>query len=583
MTRLNRITLDRLKRLPRVASVWEGDRRSVGGLMDDDSGLRQRHTETSDCILWVDSSHGAVRGLTIVPTTCGYEPVVRTLLQAIESPQGNLTPARPQKIVVSDREIQFYLRGALQGLDIAIDYAPELPLIDELFNALQQSAEMTEAELPPRYAEAMVNQAMEIWELAPWNSLNEQQVLAVEINAWEIETLYVSMLGMGGVEYGLLMYRSLDSLKQFRQRVLLGQQSPKQMQEAFLEQDCLFLNFELFDDEPFSTAPQPISWLATAPEAVQPDFGSIHPLEGMRSQLADEEGATFLVAMEAIQRFVTRYRAQLEKPSLKAIQGSYKVPNPEKNGGSSSLKITVKTLPEVTADLADQTDEALGDGPTSRPGFPVLRDDYVPEGAIIILTQYRRQLLATAGLDPLVTFQPQGTVFQKHASPADVLQTNAFQTNAFQTNTFQTNGAAEPPDLPVVLIQTSRPKAKVLIQQLQAAQGVQAVCFNPGSDPFSGDAFELGLLQTGDGELHLFAEYETAGSADRKLLERWHHWQSECNGACAVVIASGITGSSKGKPAMKDILGIFEARCKTPKDLQLPPLMLQYAAEWEID
>ncbi|TVQ09254.1 MAG: hypothetical protein EA368_09945 [Leptolyngbya sp. DLM2.Bin27] len=568
MTRLNRITLDRLKRLPRIASVWEGDRRSVGGWMDDDGGLRQRHTETNDCILWIDSGHGAVRGLTIVPTNCGYEPVVRTLLQAIESPQGNLTPARPQKIVVSDREIQFYLRGALQGLDIAIDYAPELPLIDELFNALQQSAEMTEAELPPSYAEAMIDKAMEIWELAPWNSLNEQQVLAVEINAWDIETLYVSMLGMGGVEYGLLMYRTLDSLKQFRQRVLLEQQSPKQMQETFLEQDCLFLNFELFDDEPLPIDSQAVSWLAPAPEAVQPDFGSIHPLEGMRSQLADEEGATFLVAMEAIQRFVTRYRSQLEKPSSKAIQGNYKIPNPEQNSGSTTLKITVKTLPEVTAELADQTDEALGHAPPSLPGFPVLRDDYVPEGAIIILTQYRRQVLATVGLDPLVTFQPQGTVFQKHASPADV---------------FQTNGATEPPDLPVVLIQTSRPKAKTLIQQLQAAQGVQAVCFNPGSDPFSGDAFELGLLQTGDGELHLFAEYETNGSTDRKLLERWHQWQHDCNGACAVVIASGITGNSKGKPGVKDILGIFEARCKTPKDLHLPPLMLQYAAEWEGD
>jgi hypothetical protein len=43
------------------------------------------------------------------------------------------SPARPQRIVVRDREIQFYLRGALQGLDIAIDYAPELPLIDRMF------------------------------------------------------------------------------------------------------------------------------------------------------------------------------------------------------------------------------------------------------------------------------------------------------------------------------------------------------------------------------------------------------------------------------------------------------------------
>jgi hypothetical protein len=92
---------------------------------------------------------------------------------------------------------------------------------------------MTEAELPARYAEAMIDKAMEIWELAPWNTLNEQQVLAVEINAWDIETLYVSMLGMGGVEYGLLMYRSLDSLKQFRQRVLMGQQSPSKCRRPF--------------------------------------------------------------------------------------------------------------------------------------------------------------------------------------------------------------------------------------------------------------------------------------------------------------------------------------------------------------
>jgi hypothetical protein len=560
MTRLNRVTIDRLKRLPRVASVWEGDRRSVSGFMDDDGGLRQRHTETSDCILWVDSGHGAVRGLTIVPTTCGYEPVVRTLLQAIESPQGNLPPARPQRIVVSDREIQFYLRGALQGLDIAIDYAPELPLIDELFNALQQSADLAEAELPARYAEAMIDKAMEIWELAPWNTLNEQQILAVELNRWDIDTLYVSMLGMGGVEYGLLMYRSLDSLKQFRQRVLMGQQSPKQMQEAFLEQDCLYLNFELFDDDTLASAPQPVRWLAAAPEAIEPDFGSIHPLEGMRSQLADEEGATFLVAMEAIQRFVSKYRNQLEKPPLKELKGTYKIANPEKGSRSASLSVTVKTLPEVTEELMSETDLALGEeGGPALGGFPVLRDDYVPEGAIIILTQMRREMLQTVARDPLVTFQPQVAAASSNGS------------------------AAGAPLLPVVLIQTSRPKAKTLIQQLKQAQGVQAVCFNPGTDPISGDAFELGLLQTGDGELHLFAEYETHASGDRQVLERWTSWQRDCHGACAVVIACGVTGSSKGNPATKDILGIFEAHYQTPQALNLPPLLLQYAADWEAD
>ena len=552
MTRLNRITIDRLKQLPRVASVWEGDRRPVSGLTEEEPGgwKRNSDSERSDCILWVDSGHGTVRSITMVPSSSGYEPIVRTLIQAIESPQSSLPPVRPKKIVVSDREVQFYLRGAIQGLDIEVDYAPELPLIDELFNALQQSSGLAEAELPDRYGEAMIDQAMEIWELGPWHSLNEQQVLAIELNIWDIETLYVSVLGMGGVEYGLLMYRTLDSLKQFRERVLMGQQSPKQMQEAFLEQDCLFVNFELLEDSAPTGPLAALGWANAAPDAVDPIFGSIHPLEGLRSQLADEEGAIFLVAMEAIKRFLTKHRTRLEKPPYPDLQGSYRIPNPEKSQGSA-LKVTVKTLPEVTEELLEQTESAMGDD-NEDGTFPVLRDDYVPEGALILLTQFKRTWLEMAKLDPMVPYA---------ANPDRPLP--------------------KQPVLPVVVIQTSRPKAKTLIKDLQQAQGVQAVCFNPGSDPFSGTSFELGLLQTGDGELHLFAEYESEPGADQQQLERWNQWQKASQGCCAVVIASGITGQAKGKPALKDIVGVFEARHRSPSDLNLPPLLLQYAAEWD--
>lgn len=550
MTRLNRITIDRLKQLPRVASVWEGDRRPVNGLVADrgDGGLGGG--DPSDCILWVDSGHGAVRGITMVPTTSGYEPIVRTLIQAIEFPQGGLPPARPKRIVVSDREIQFYLRGAIQELDIEVDYVPQLPLIDDLFQALQQSGELSEAELPERYGDAMVAKAMEVWELAPWHCLNEQQVLAIELNAWDIETLYVSVLGMGGVEYGLLMYRSLDSLKQFRERVLMGQQSPKQMQEAFLEQDCLFLNFELFEEP---TPPGPLAtfgWAAMAPDSIEPTFGSIHPLEGLRSQLADEEGATFLVAMEAIRRFFAKYRSQLEHPPYPALQGNYRIPNPEKSSGV--IKVGVQTLPDVTLELMEQTEQVFGEAEEGV-GFPVLRDDYVPEGSIIMLTPFERAWLDLLKQDPMVAYD-------KTLGP----------------------DLPDQPTIPAVLIQTSRPKAKALIKNLRAAQGVQAVTFNPGSDPFSGEAFKLGLLQTGDHEFHLFAEYDTLGP-DQTLLQRWQGWQKESGGTCAVVIASGVTGHAKGSPGLKDIVGVFETRFAAPEDLNLPPLLLQYAADWDLD
>lgn len=553
MTRLPPTTVDRLKRLPRVASVWEGDRRPVSALTEEDATPwgRNGHQDHSDCILWVDSGQGTVRGITMVPSSSGYEPIVRTLLQAIESPQGALPPARPKKIVVSDREIQFYLRGAIQGLDIEVDYAPELPLIDELFNALQQASGVEEAELPERYGDAMIDKAMEIWELGPWHSLNEQQVIAIELNAWDIETLYVSVLGMGGVEYGLLMYRTLSSLKQFRERVLMGQQSPKQMQEAFLEQDCLFVNFELLEDSPPSGPFAALGWANAAPDAVDPIFGSIHPLEGLRSQLADEEGAIFLVAMEALQRFLTKHRARLEKPPYPDLKGSYRIPNPEKSS-APALKVTVKTLPEVTAELLEQTESALGDDSDDGITFPVLRDDYVPEGAIVLLTQIKRSWLDFVKRDPLVVYVD---------NPDRPLPNQ--------------------PTLPAVIIQTSRPKAKTLINNLKQAQGVQAVCFNPGSDPFSGTSFELGLLQTGDGELHLFAEYDDGPGPDQQHLAQWDQWQQMSEGRCAVVITCGITGQAKGSPGMKEIIGVFEACHRTPADLNLPPLLLQYAADWE--
>lgn len=133
MTRLNPVTINRLKQLPRVAAVWEGDRRPMLGLADGDLSPWGRQQEKSDCIVWLDSSQGTVRSISLVPATSGYEPIVRTLLQAIEAPQGSLPPVRPQKLVVCDREIQFYLRGALQDLGITVDYVPRLPLVDDLF------------------------------------------------------------------------------------------------------------------------------------------------------------------------------------------------------------------------------------------------------------------------------------------------------------------------------------------------------------------------------------------------------------------------------------------------------------------
>ena len=80
MHQLSPFTCRRLSQLPRLTSVWECDRRplpATGTALDQGADPVE-----GDCILWVDSLQGIVRGLNVVPKETGHEAIVRTLLQA---------------------------------------------------------------------------------------------------------------------------------------------------------------------------------------------------------------------------------------------------------------------------------------------------------------------------------------------------------------------------------------------------------------------------------------------------------------------------------------------------------------------
>jgi hypothetical protein len=213
------------------------------------------------------------------------------------------------------------------------------------------------------------------------------------------------------------------------------------------------------------------------------------------------------------------------------------------------LSLTVQTCPDITAQLA--VSEGLEEAGSPFPSFdfPRFRDDYVPEGSMVLLTCL-----------PKHTIEAINNQSQYHAiahTPATMEM------------------------MPVVAIQTSRPKAQKLVAQLQAAQGIQAVCFNPGGDPMTGDELQLGLLQTGDGDFHLFIEFLADDRHDSQLLEQWQQWCEASKGLCGVMIASGITGAARGNPGAREAIAFFETYLKTPEELNLPPLQMSYALDWE--
>lgn len=541
MTVLPPTTKRRLKNIAQTPAVWEGDRRSLGNMA---SHLDRDLDESGECIIWVDGSEGSVRAIDVVPPHVGMEGVVRTLLRAIESPHQPVQPNRPQKVVVRDRELQFFLRGALQGLDIGIEYAPELPLIDRLFEGFEQIEANRPPALPNSYESLLNDAAIRLWEARPWELLADSDILAVELKGCDAQCVYLCIMGMMSSEYGVLLYRSLDSLKQFRATVVENEKTPEELEAAFLAQDCWFLNYE--EVEPESETEAAIDFDVVQ---ISPFFGSIHPYEGMRPFIDEEEAKIIYTVLESLLRFCDRNRDKLAAETIETIAKSYRINLPVETTAKKTISTKVSTLPELTAELlAMDSSKGFDDfADTAKIDIPI-QEDLIPDGSIVTLGSISWDLV-------------------------EQIKTN--KRTYYQSLNFKSKVA----ELPTILIQTTRPKAKTLIEKIKDCGGLKAVCFNPGEDPYSGDIFDLGMLQTGDGELFIFAEYPQDEPQNMQALKKWHQRCQKTKGHCGLAIAMGATGESRGNPQPKDMLAIFEIKAINSKDLGLG--MLQLVPDFE--
>ncbi|HEY9854007.1 MAG TPA: hypothetical protein V6D28_31360 [Leptolyngbyaceae cyanobacterium] len=561
MTSLNRSTLRRLKELTQIPSVWEGDRRPLSSDSETDTQAQ------AECIVWVDGSQGIVRALDMVMPDSGPEAIVRALLRAMEYPQGPSKPARPQKIVVRDREIQFFLRGVLQELDIAIDYVPTLPLIDELFREFQENATTQPPQLPPQYAQQLIQTAYDIWHTAPWEFLEEHQIISVELNRWDIGTLYISIMGMSGMEYGILLYRSLESLQRFRSTVIqLRNESIEKLEDAFLKQDCLFVTFEE-NDELELEEDEELELAFLSASDVEPSFGNIHPLEGLRSSLFEEEALAVLITLEALNRFLRAHRRKLGSDDLPKLSSRYRIPLPkDENTSNQVASVTVATLPDVAAELLemgweddDEDDEDDDDFEyyeddddleNEEDDGPFLKDDLVPENSFLSLGVVSWEMV-------------------------DILREKLGHDLSLEG--VETTGEG----LPVILIQTSRPKAKTLIEKIQEAGGIKGIFFNPGEDPFEDNTYDLGIIQANNGDMFLFGEFGHDDPAHQEARKKWDRRCKKSKGYCGLLVTRGLMGASRGNPQLQDMMALFEARSISHRELGLGTLQRMISVDWE--
>jgi hypothetical protein len=343
------------------------------------------------------------------------------------------------------------------------------------------------------------------------------------------------------MDYGILLYRSLDSLKRFRQRVAY-EKSFEDLEEAFLGQDCLFITYESLqeeeDDDDTGIENLPAS-------EIKPNFGNLHPLEGLRSLLYEEEAATTLIALEALHRFLRASRRKLAGDKFPSISSRYRIPLPEPNLENQVASIKVATMPEIAEELYEMAAEAETEQDEElEMSMPMLKDDLVPANSFLSL-----------GVVPWET--------------VEYLRDNA---KLYQASDIDIKPSGD--GLPIILIQTSLPKATKLIEDLQEAQGLHGIGFNPGEDPMEEKNYDLGILKTHDGVLHLFGEFTENDPVHREAKQKWDKRCRETHGWCGLIIARGITGASRGQPQFKDMVALFEVRSLSSQELGIGPLQL---------
>ena len=510
-------------KLPQDASVWEGDRAK---LHDGLQLVQGDMPEVEDYVLWVDGTQGLVRAIETISPEAGPEAIVRALLKAIEYPHQPGYPARPKKIVVRDRQIQLYLKSIAQDLEITLEFVPELPLIDDLLEDFKSFRSQRPSDDAPKYDDLLLEKAEQLWKTAPWALMGDHQILEVEVNQWDLGTVYLSVLGNLGMEFGILAYRNLDSLKEFRIRAV-AQGSMAEMEAAFLAQDCIFMNYEIDDrSTAISRTPRSMTY-----ESMEPSFGSLHPLEGMRSFLHEDETIALAVILEALHRFATKNRAKLINGHFPAITSRYKLPIPDIDGIPNPLTVKISTRPDLAAEFLEDEDEYDEDG--YEEDEELFRDDLVPENAFVGFGKATLEFLAQVKVKALHYQELEKPTKGSKAVHHEVL-------------------------IPTFLLQTSVVKAKAMIKMIQAMDGVQGLGFHSGEDELTGNRQSLGLLKTKNDEVFLLGEFDEMDPEEQGWLNLWQQRSAVSKGHCALIIAKGNTGSSKGSPNNGDILAVFE-------------------------
>ena len=170
--------------------------------------------------LVVNLDQGIIQGFETYPSPPTPDQVIETLFEAMRNrpPGSSQRPHRPKQIHFEDEILIEAMASALEGIGVSAALQPAEEIADEILAEMAAHLMggpavipglLSQEDVSPELIEVLFDAAAQYYRAAPWVHLTNMQPLAIQVEP-ETEPRYVVVMGNGGVEYGLALYKHWD-------------------------------------------------------------------------------------------------------------------------------------------------------------------------------------------------------------------------------------------------------------------------------------------------------------------------------------------------------------------------------------
>lgn len=173
-------------------------------------------------LITINLDHGIIQDITIGEKPDSNAAHNQLISAMLHSPKGvKIKPHRPARVFFEDKTLMQALTPALQQMEIECKYQPHKEMVDEIIEELlthmtddepETLGLLAQKQVTPKLVEGLFDAAAGFYRSAPWIQIGNEDVLSIQVSPQQVP-YYIVVMGQGGVEYGLALYKRWEDLE----------------------------------------------------------------------------------------------------------------------------------------------------------------------------------------------------------------------------------------------------------------------------------------------------------------------------------------------------------------------------------